>query len=257
MISPPCVEMRSETFAVSMLVPPPTATNPSNPPSTAKSAAACSESSVGSTRALSQTSTSMPSASMSSWIRGAMPAATTPGSETSITRLTPSRLTSQPTSSAAPGPYFRGVASMVNTVSLPEAPFPCTVVRLLSPAMPLQCVFGFFVPFSPDQYTSGLLSHDFERLQNRPPQFRGRFVSASTTARLPLSHQACSRPPSGLSSTIEAALEPHENRLFDRCQLPRACPKVVSWATGKCEETAIVYAEKCILLIEQRSGHSP
>src|SRR5829696_3315210 len=47
MISPPCVAMRAETFAVSMLVPPPTATNPSKSPSTAKSAAAWKESSFG------------------------------------------------------------------------------------------------------------------------------------------------------------------------------------------------------------------
>src|SRR5919202_5461374 len=143
MISPPCVEMRSLTFAVSMLVPPPTATNPSNSPSTAKSAASCSELSVGSTRALSQTSTSTPSASISSRMRGVMPAATTPGSETSITRLTPIRLTSQPTSSAAPGPYFRGVASIVKMVSrslpcMAEAP-PFPRETCLSPQSTLLC----------------------------------------------------------------------------------------------------------------------
>ena len=61
MISPPCVAIRSLTFAVSMLVPPPTATNPSKFPSAAKSAASWNESAVGSTRARSQSSTSIPS----------------------------------------------------------------------------------------------------------------------------------------------------------------------------------------------------
>src|SRR5215218_10850066 len=120
MISPPCVAMRSETLAVSILEPPPTATNPSKSPSTAKSAAAWKESSVGSTRERSHTSTSMPSASINSTTRPVMSAFTTPGSETSITRPTPIRFSSQPASSEAPGPYFRGVASMVKMVSLSD-----------------------------------------------------------------------------------------------------------------------------------------
>ena len=48
--------------------------------------------------------------------------------ETSITRLTPRRLTSHPTSSEAPRPYFKGVASIVKMVSLPFA-----AMVLLSP----------------------------------------------------------------------------------------------------------------------------
>src|SRR5215203_5591888 len=41
------------------------------------------------------------------------------------------------------------------------------------------------------------------------------------------------------------------------CQMPTSVriSKMVLWATEKSEETANVYAEKCILLIEQRSGH--
>src|SRR5215211_7487608 len=163
MISPPCVEMRSLTFAVSMLVPPPTATNPSNSPPEAKSAASCNESPVGSTRALSQTSTSIPSPSISSRTRGVIPAATTPGSETSITLPTPSRPTSQPTSSAAPGPYLRGVASIVKMVSLPDPPFPCMVVRLLSREQRLTPLF----PSSPGKYTSGPTQRQEPQKQRR------------------------------------------------------------------------------------------
>src|SRR5215217_8892526 len=62
-------------------------------------------------------------------MRGVIPASTTPGPETSMILPTPSRFTSQPTSSAAPGPYLRGVASIVKMVSLP--PFPCMVACLL------------------------------------------------------------------------------------------------------------------------------
>src|SRR5829696_2320923 len=133
MISPPCVAMRAETFAVSMLDPPPTATNPSNSPSTAKSAAAWKESSVGSTRERSHTSTSMPSASINSTMRPVMFAFTTPGSEVSITRPTPIRFSSQPASSEAPGPYFRGVASIVKMVSLFDLESLC-MMSFLSPA---------------------------------------------------------------------------------------------------------------------------
>ena len=60
MISPPWVAIRSDTFAVSMLEPPPMPTKPSKPPSTAKAAASPNDSSVGSTRARSQTSVSIP-----------------------------------------------------------------------------------------------------------------------------------------------------------------------------------------------------
>src|SRR5215210_4784277 len=110
--------MRSETLAVSMLDPPPTATNPSKSPSTAKFAAAWKESPVGSTRERSHTSTSMPSASINSTMRPVMFALTTPGSD------------------------FSGVASMVKIVS---CPFPPSVIPLL-PATG----FHQFVPS--DQY---------------------------------------------------------------------------------------------------------
>src|SRR5215203_5551429 len=159
MISPPCVAMRSETLAVSMLDPPPTATNPSNSPSTAKSAAAWNESSVGSTRERSQTSTSMPSASISSTIRPVMPALTTPGSETSITRPTPIRFSSQPASSEAPGPYFSGVASMVKMVSLFDLEslgmmsflFPARSARSLYPLLSGYTRLGSVHLYAPDQ----------------------------------------------------------------------------------------------------------
>src|SRR5215213_5510353 len=61
--------------------------------------------------------TSMPSASMLARIRSACPVAATPGSVTSTARRTPSRLSSQPASAAAPGPNLIGVASSVKTVS--------------------------------------------------------------------------------------------------------------------------------------------
>src|SRR5215204_7771092 len=143
MISPPCVAMRAETFAVSMLVPPPTATNPSKSPSTAKSAAAWKESSVGSTRERSHTSTSMPSASINSTMRPVMFAFTTPGSEVSITRPTPICFSSQPASSEAPGPYFRGVASIVKMVSLFDLESLC-MMSFLSPREVLDPCTRFF-----------------------------------------------------------------------------------------------------------------
>src|SRR6476661_669143 len=59
----------------------------------------------------------MPSRSMISLIRSGWPRARTPGSVTSITRFTPSRLSSQPASAAAPGPNLIGVASRVKTDS--------------------------------------------------------------------------------------------------------------------------------------------
>src|SRR5215211_5506884 len=60
----------------------------------------------------------MPSASMLARIRSGWSVAATPGSVTSRARRTPSRLSSQPASAAAPGPNLIGVASSVNTVSL-------------------------------------------------------------------------------------------------------------------------------------------
>src|SRR5829696_3992218 len=158
MISPPCVAMRSETLAVSMLDPPPTATNPSKSPSTAKSAAAWNELSVGSTRERSHTSISTPSASINSTMRPVISAFTTPGSETSITRPTPICFSSQPASSEAPGPYFSGVASMVKMVSLFGLELLCMVVSFLSPrVVPEQLVPA---PFG--KYTYGWCDQDRE-----------------------------------------------------------------------------------------------
>src|SRR5919107_2353674 len=148
MISPPWVAMRLETFAVSMLDPPPTATKPSKPPSTAKSAAAWKESCVGSTRERSHTSTSTPSASINSSMRPVIFAITIPGSDTSITRPTPIRFSSQPASSEAPGPYLSGVASIVKMVSLFEF---CMVVSFLSP----RSIPGHLIPASVGGYTYG------------------------------------------------------------------------------------------------------
>src|SRR6476469_3089714 len=112
-----CEVMRSATLAVSIAEPPPTETKPSTRASSAKSAASWSDSSVGSTRARSYTTTSMPSASIACRTRSGCPVAATPGSVTSSARFTPSRLSSQPASAAAPGPNLIGVASSVNTVS--------------------------------------------------------------------------------------------------------------------------------------------
>ena len=81
MSSPPWVAIRSETLAVSMLDPPPIPTKPSKPPSTAKAAASANEESVGSTRARSHTSVSIPAASIDSCTRPVIPAAATPGSD--------------------------------------------------------------------------------------------------------------------------------------------------------------------------------
>src|SRR5215218_3919323 len=60
----------------------------------------------------------MPSASIAARTRSGWPVAATPGSVTSSARRTPSRLSSQPASAAAPGPNLIGVASSVKTVSL-------------------------------------------------------------------------------------------------------------------------------------------
>ena len=65
---------------------------------------------------------SMPSASIRSRTLSVIPAAITPGSDTTMTRLAPSRLSSQPVSAEAPGPNLIGVASMVKTVSWRGAP---------------------------------------------------------------------------------------------------------------------------------------
>ena len=117
MTSPPWVAIRSETLAVSMLDPPPIPTKPSKPPSAANAAASANEAAVGSTRARSHTSVSIPDASIRSRTRSVMPAATTPGSLTSIARFTPRRSSSQPASADAPRPNLSGVASSVKTCS--------------------------------------------------------------------------------------------------------------------------------------------
>ena len=64
MTAPPCVAIRSETLAVSMLDPPPIPTKPSKPPSAANAAASSNEAAVGSTRAESHSSVSIPDASI-------------------------------------------------------------------------------------------------------------------------------------------------------------------------------------------------
>src|SRR3954463_2833650 len=74
MISPPWVQIRSDTFAVSIDEPPPNPTNPSKSPSTPNAAASANESAVGSTRADDQTSTEMPDASIAARTRSVMPA---------------------------------------------------------------------------------------------------------------------------------------------------------------------------------------
>src|SRR4051794_1779191 len=107
--------IRSATFAVSMLEPPPTETKPSTPAPRAKSAAACKESSVGSTRAPSYWTTSIPASASTVRTRAACSA--TPGSETSSARVTPRRCNSHPASCTAPGPNLIGVASSVKTDS--------------------------------------------------------------------------------------------------------------------------------------------
>src|SRR3954452_14665497 len=61
---------------------------------------------------------------MEAHTRSVIPAATTPGSETTSTRVAPSRPSSQPASSAAPVPNLIGVASTVKTVSYTGAILP-------------------------------------------------------------------------------------------------------------------------------------
>ena len=117
MIAAGWVATRSATFAVSRLEPPPTPTKPSKSPSTAKSAASCSDSAVGSTRTRSKTTASMPAASIASTTRSVIPARMTPGSLTTITREAPRRWSSHPASADDPGPNLIGVASRVKTVS--------------------------------------------------------------------------------------------------------------------------------------------
>src|SRR5215203_5724733 len=99
-----------------------------------------------------------------------------------------------------------------------------------APPFPCNAYSVFSYPFPPTSTRPVCSATTSNVSRGAPPPFRERFVSASTTARLPLSCQVCLRPPSGLSSTIEAALEPHENGLFARCQLPCASPK---WYCGQ------------------------
>src|SRR3954463_8562928 len=74
----------------------------------------------------------MPSRSIASRTPSGWPCAATPGSVTSRTRSTASRLSSQPASAAAPGPNLIGVASRVKIVSrstpsaYPDRPMPRT-----------------------------------------------------------------------------------------------------------------------------------
>src|SRR5689334_16525829 len=120
-----CDRIRLATLAVSIAEPPPTDTKPSTSCSSAKSAACCSDSSVGSTRDASYTMTSMPSSRICWAIRSGWPSAATPGSVTSMTRRGPRRLSSHPASLEAPGPNLTGVASRVNTDSrLLDMPIP-------------------------------------------------------------------------------------------------------------------------------------
>src|SRR6266542_832408 len=105
-----------------MLEPPPTATKPSKPPSVAKRIASLNEPSVGSTRAWSYTTASMPAARSDSSATATGSSCATPGSVTSITRVAPSARRSLPTSRVAPGPYLMLEASIVNTASLAIVP---------------------------------------------------------------------------------------------------------------------------------------
>jgi hypothetical protein len=109
-----CETIRFATFAVSIDEPPPSDTNPSTSHDSAKSAAACSDSSVGSTRDWAYTTTEMPAS------RSEPDTVSThgiPGSVTSRARDTPSRDSSNPASATAPGPNLIGVASRVKIVS--------------------------------------------------------------------------------------------------------------------------------------------
>ena len=122
MTSPPWVEIRLAAFAVSIVEPPPTETNPSKPPDRATSAASANDASVGSMRIWSNTSNAIPRASSPSVTRSVIPSARTAGSLSTSARVTPSRARSQPTSADAPGPNLSGVASTVKTDSCTAQP---------------------------------------------------------------------------------------------------------------------------------------
>ena len=105
-------------LAVSMLDPPPTATNASHGPlARAWSTAAFMLSSVGSTRTPSNTRASIPNWAIWSATRCGMPVAATPGSVTTRARLTPYWLRSNPISSEAPGPNLSCGAPYVKIAS--------------------------------------------------------------------------------------------------------------------------------------------
>ncbi len=103
-------------MAVSIDEPPPTATTASNRrpvdcASRAKATASSIDSSVGSTRARSKMTVSMPCCQICSAIRVGWPVSMTPASVTSSTRRAPNAARSWPTSADAPGPNLSAGAA--------------------------------------------------------------------------------------------------------------------------------------------------
>jgi len=100
-----------------MLEPPPTATYPSNRPSTANLMASLKEISVGSTRARSNSTASIPADRSASRTIETGSLSVRFGSVTTITRPAPSLFMSWPTSRVTPEPNLMLEESIVKAVS--------------------------------------------------------------------------------------------------------------------------------------------
>jgi len=113
-IEPPWAASTPIDFAVSIELPPPRATRPSQPASTYAARARPTSSMSG----FARTSSKRTAFSRCASVASARPAATTPLSVTSRGRLTPSSATSSPTRAIAPAPWtIRVGTSTVRTVS--------------------------------------------------------------------------------------------------------------------------------------------
>ena len=97
-----------------MALPPPMAAKLSAPAARAACTARSTAAMDGSVSTSLNSVTCNPAASRDARDGPATPSASTAGSTTTNTCRAPSRFSSQPASSAAPGPNFTGVASMVN-----------------------------------------------------------------------------------------------------------------------------------------------
>src|SRR5438067_3725683 len=106
-IEPPCATSTPAAFAVSIELPPPSATSPSQPDSRYAALARPTSSMSGFGRTSSKTTAPPRCASVAL----ASPAETTPGSVTSRGRVTPRPATSSPTCAIAPAPWTMRVGT--------------------------------------------------------------------------------------------------------------------------------------------------